>query len=62
MRCAAVLARLRPWKVRLPGVHNVLLLCRDAGFYGVGIGSKSTGVSKHYWTVFDVPGVSLATT
>ena len=42
-------------------VHNALLLCHGAGIYGVAIGSKSTGVSKHYWTVFDVPGGSHAT-
>jgi hypothetical protein len=30
-----------------------------AGFSRASIGSKSTGVSKHYWTVFDVPGEPL---
>jgi len=27
------------------------------GYYDVSTGSKTTGVSKHYWTVFDVPGL-----
>jgi hypothetical protein len=43
------------------GAHKVKLLSCGAGFHSAGIGSKSTGVSKHYWTVFDVPGVHSAT-
>ena len=63
--CGPLLSSTFAWSSLLVAIRRgcsqrEILSC-GAGFHSVGIGSKSTGVSKHYWTVFDVPGVHVAT-